>query len=356
MNRLSLLLISLTILTSSCNDDFPINSDWSDNTLVMGILCTSDTAQYIKINKSFLGEGDVYEMAKVSDSIQYASVLDVSLIEYSIISTSDSPFNESNWKRTTRDTIKLVRTDEIRKSEVNPEGEAGTFATDHNYLYKTTAPLVDGYKYKLYIKIPGKIQPVWAETYMISKLVTSNPSINESRKIFMNEGYTMKWESAIYAKIYQPKIRFNYIEFANGDTVDKNITIEYPMQTVDALRTPDPYETGIDLNQSVGGSDFYKNLAQKIESNQQVKRRFKSLDFIFLAGGDDFNTYLNVSQTELSYGQSTPEFSNIQNGNGLFDNRFRYEIKGRILSVSSIDSLVNGSFTKHLNFDVNLAQ
>lgn len=356
--KLHLILFSFfIILFPSCSDDFPINSNWSDNTIVMGLLNSTETVQYLKINKSFLGNGDVYEMAKESDSIQYNTVLKVCLVEYSIISTSGSPYEESNWKPTNRDTIYLERTDSIQKSVYNSVGIPGDFGTDNNYLYMTKSNLIAGYKYKLIINVPGKNDVVWAETYMISNLVTTKPAKNEplTTKIFIEKAYSMMWKSAIYGKIYQPKIRFNYIEFALGDTVDKSVIIDYPMQTVDAVRTADPYETGIELEQSVGGTEFYKRLAQKIEENHSVGRRFKSLDFIFLVGGDDFNTYLNVSNTELSYGQSTPEYSNIQNGYGLFDNRYHYEVKNRIISNSAIDSLVNGSITGHLSFDINLA-
>jgi len=66
------LLLFLLLILSACNDDFPINSEWKDITIVYGLLNASDTVQYIKINKAFLGEGDVYAMAREADSIQYS--------------------------------------------------------------------------------------------------------------------------------------------------------------------------------------------------------------------------------------------------------------------------------------------
>ena len=112
IHKLGILLVAIVLLTA-CNDDFSINSEWEDITLVYGLLNSSDSIQYIKINKAFLGEGDVYEMAAVSDSIQYANELNVHLIEYEIIDKNTTPYNFDNWERTTREPILLTRTDEI---------------------------------------------------------------------------------------------------------------------------------------------------------------------------------------------------------------------------------------------------
>jgi len=349
-----LIFIIFPFIFSSCNDDFSINSEWEDNTIVMGLLQSSDTAQYIKINKSFLGEGDVYEMAQVADSIQYSSELRVQLIEYIIIDANSSPFQSNNWKRTTRDTIELYRTDEIEKNKINSDGEDGTFGTDKNYLYKTKEQLIDGYKYKLLVLIPGKSQPVWSETYMISKLITTKPSVNESRKIEMSsevQPYTVKWKSAVFGKIYQPVVRFNYIEIAGNDSTYHSLLIEYPMQSVEEMRTPSSYDNGTELEQSVGGADFYRSLGQKIPEDPTVRRVSTTIDFIFLSGGKSYETYLNVSQTEVSYGQTVPVYTNIYNGYGLFDSRYKFEVKEKILTVSSLDSLSNGRFTRKLNFE-----
>jgi hypothetical protein len=349
-----LIFLIIPFVFSNCNDDFSINSEWEDNTIVIGLLQSSDTAQYIKINKSFLGEGDVYEMAQVADSIQYPSELTVQLIEYIIINPNSSPFQSNNWNRSTRDSIILYRTNEIEKNELNSNGEEGTFGTDKNYLYKTKEQLIDGYKYKLLVVIPGKIEPVWSEAYMINKFVAIKPSIYESQKIDMsneNSPYAVKWKSAVYGKIYQPTIRFNYVEIAGNDSLYHSIILEYPMQSVEELRTPSSYDVGTEMEQSVGGTDFYRSLEQKIPENSNVRRVSTTIDFVFLSGGKNFETYLNVSQTEVSYGQTTPVYSNIYNGYGLFDSRYKYEVKGKILNVSSLDSLANGRFTSKLNFE-----
>jgi len=75
-----ILLALITCFLASCETDLDINADWEEITIVYGILNPNDSIQYIKINKAFLGQGDPYEFAKVSDSLYHKDSLDVTLI------------------------------------------------------------------------------------------------------------------------------------------------------------------------------------------------------------------------------------------------------------------------------------
>ncbi len=336
--------ISLITL-NSCNDDFSINGEWQDITMVYGLLNSSDTAQYIKINKAFLGEGDVYEMAQVSDSIQYSAILDVSLFEYKIIDESISPYEPGNWERTTRDAIQLLRTNEIPK-------DTGVFANDENYLYKTNEQILEGYKYILEIINPETGKKVWSETYMISKLVVSNPKQSSYFKIFMNKEvmvYKTEWKAAVFGKVYQVALRFNYYEVLNYDTTKHSVLFNYDEQTINEVR--EPGKLAFEMKQKIGGVDFYERVANSIFEKPGVVRIAGRLDFIYYVGGQSYSTYMSVSKSGNNYGQSSTAYSNIKNGKGLFDCRYKYDkIDGIMLTYASIDSLNRGRYTKHLNF------
>jgi len=342
----TVIFISIIAL-QACNDDFSINGEWQDITMVYGLLNSSDTAQYIKINKAFMGEGDVYEMAQVSDSVQYNTILDVSLIEYKIIDKSLPPYKPENWERTTRESIKLERTNEIPKDE-------GVFANDKNYLYKTTESIYDGYKYILEIVNPETAKKVWSETYMIHKLVVTNPKMSNLSKISMNQEfkpYFTEWESAIYGKVYQVALRFYYYEIENYDTTKHSVIFYYNEQTVNEVR--EPFEIGLKMKQKVGGVDFYQRVANSINEKPGIVRIASKLDFIYYAGGSSYSTYLSVSKAGSNYGQSSTAYTNIKNGKGLFDCRFKYDkLTGKQLTNASIDSLHRGRYTKQLNFAI----
>ncbi|MFN8165188.1 MAG: hypothetical protein U0X76_03195 [Bacteroidia bacterium] len=64
---------------SGCSTDFDVVAPYKELIVVNGLLDPLDSIHYVRISKAFLGEGNVYEMASVSDSVNYADVLDVKL-------------------------------------------------------------------------------------------------------------------------------------------------------------------------------------------------------------------------------------------------------------------------------------
>jgi hypothetical protein len=344
MKRTTLLLLTFAFIFVSCDDDFSINDKWQDITIVYGLLNNTDTAQYIKINKAFLGEGDVYQMAAVSDSIQYSANLDVKLIEYKIIDTELDPYFTTSWERTDREPIILYKTNEIPKKE-------GVFGNDVNYLYKTTETLYDRYKYVIEIVNPETNKKVSSETYMIYNLKVVSPNIDVRFKVDMsNERHTFatSWKSAVYGKIYQVQLCFNYLEIINNDTIKKSVYFKYPEQKNSVVTLPG--RQGSEMQQPVGGVDFYQKIASNVDKKDNVKRIFSGIDFIYDIGGQSFTTFLSVSNAVGSYGQIPAAYTNIKNGKGIFDCRKSYKIQRKMITNASLDSLSRGRFTKHLGF------
>ena len=66
MHTIKYILFGLWILffMNSCETDFDTTTDWEDITVVYGIIDQNDSMQYIKINKAFLGEGNVLQFAQ----------------------------------------------------------------------------------------------------------------------------------------------------------------------------------------------------------------------------------------------------------------------------------------------------
>ena len=64
MIRKTLLTLFLLTFLASCDNDLEITSDWKDIPVVYGILNSQDSVNYVKLNKAFLGQGDVMMMAQ----------------------------------------------------------------------------------------------------------------------------------------------------------------------------------------------------------------------------------------------------------------------------------------------------
>ena len=61
-------MIALAFI-ASCDNDLDIIAEWKDISVVYGILNAQDSVHYVKLNKAFLGQGDVYDMAQEFDSL-----------------------------------------------------------------------------------------------------------------------------------------------------------------------------------------------------------------------------------------------------------------------------------------------
>lgn len=362
MRYIHFILFAALLMVSACNDDFDINGEWEDITVVYGLIDASDTAHYIRINKAFIGQGDIYDMAQVHDSIYYTKNIGVYLIEYELVTGGEyNPYIDNNWQRTTTDTIELHYTTEIHKNNTDQEGNPGTFNSTENVLYKTTYPLKNGRRYRLEIHIPGK-EKVWSDTYMIDKFALLGSLEKNIYQLNLNreENFVehVDWYMPVYAKFFQTIINFNYFEYdiINFDTSYHTTQLTYPEMFIGEVRGPADPMINYVTKAEIGGVDFYQRLSTEIpEKSSEIKRVMIDMDFIFLAGGADFYNYLRVSQTQGGYGQDPAGYSNIRNGIGLFDSRFKYEVKGKLMTNPSMDSLSRGRFTKKLNFS-NIAE
>ena len=75
--KIILSLISFFLLfIFSCSTDVNVNGEWDDIPIVYCVLDQSAEYQYVKVNKSFLGNKPASEMAQHSDSLFYKKEYD----------------------------------------------------------------------------------------------------------------------------------------------------------------------------------------------------------------------------------------------------------------------------------------
>jgi len=292
--------------------------------VVYGLLNQNDTVHVIKLNKAFLGNENAYTMAKVSDSLFYKNAT----------VTLEKIKDGSNIK-----TINLI--------PVYYPKDTGIFATDKNIVYVTHEKLDSSCIYNLNINIPGKA-PITSSTSLISGLTVLNPVDYAANTIGFDttSSYEVSWNSTPGARLYELTLRFNYYEILNGDTTLHHLDWVQNSTLSSTLAGGEP------LSLDISGSSFFQFIANKIRPVQGIIRiaSQKTLDFIFLAGGDDLSTYIEVSSPSNTIVQEKPFYTNISNGIGLFSSKFDKTIKGKELSSNTIDLLAKCRFTKNLRF------
>ena len=67
-------VLFFSLVLSACKTDIDLIGDYQTTPVIYGLLDQSDSLHFIKINKTFLGRGNAFEMAQVSDSSYFENV------------------------------------------------------------------------------------------------------------------------------------------------------------------------------------------------------------------------------------------------------------------------------------------
>jgi hypothetical protein len=302
-----LLIPVLTLLAIlyliSCEEDFEMNAPYQDITVVYGLLDQGSDSIFIKINKAFLGEGNVLEMAKIEDSSIYVNGLQATIEEWQ---------GENKMKTDTLETTMITNKD------------TGIFYNPYQVIYFTTYEPNQDLQYKLNILVNDK--QVTASTYLVNNFSIKKPNAGSPFISFTpNTIGEVEWVSAKNGKRYEVVIRFKYKElwFDNPDTIDKYIDWTLP-----TTKSKDA-DGGEPMSISYLNNGFYTLLESRVpysdaSEEAQVSERFTNgVDFIFSVAAEELNTYMEVNEPSNSIVQEKPDYTNIYNGLGLFSSRFR---------------------------------
>lgn len=321
----------------SCEDEFDVNAEWKDITIVYGLLDVNDTIHYIKINKAFLNEEtSAIELAQNIDSIHYPDILSVVLEEY--VKGNPYPVNIIHLER-----------------EYIENKEPGIFNYPGQYLYRTPGDNtqlnpVATYLLKITNEETGKI--ISSRAGMIQGLEPLRPIPNGHISFYPSSYYEISWSTGKNAYFYNLEVKAYYTEREKGSSIWLD-TIELKWPIFSYRRSPDL--GGLDLmTTKIQGAAFYQFMASQVlqksgenRINPSWERKFLNFEFIYSSGGEEIYYYINVNKPSIGLIQKKPEYSNIDNGYGVFSSRnhFKFEVR-----LANVDSLIEYSITKDLNF------
>lgn len=311
----------LSFLFTFCNNKLDVFDNWQDHTIVYGLLNASDTQQIIRVSKAFLGEGNAYNMAQITDSIYYNKPISVKIEEW---------LNGN-----------LVKTISFHKDS-SIARDSGVFAYQKNYYFVTNEALNADALYKLNIQIDGKT--VSSETKLINNFNLQNVPAAIS---FTSTFFKFSIKTPANARLVQPNLRFFYYELTATDTTKHFFDIKLPIYTTNTI---DGNEI---INVEFPSVKFFENVANQIKNNDQVIKRVPaqgSVQIITYAGSNELYAYMQVSAPSTSLSMDKPSYTNIINGIGLFTSRYTKRETPKPLAQRTVDSLAMGIYTKHLKF------
>jgi hypothetical protein len=309
MKNISLILSAFAVLFTACETDFDVNAKWEETTVVYGLLDASTDTQYVRINKAFLGEMDALQMAQYADSINFGiDDLDVKIYKWDYNQLIDS---------VALDAVYTIRDGYIFNDTI----VVYEFINENSFLK-------NGFEYELVVinlitgnRVSSRTELVESFSFggMDDKFSFYKPFNPDTIKFTFEN---VKWTKAENATIYQLVVRINYTE--NNDTL--YLDWVQPLEDEDAT--------------ILEGKKFFSFLeANSIEgkqlevTNPDLIRRFQKVDLFLTAGTSDLHNYIQVNEPITGIAQQRPEFTNINNGIGLFTSRYSLEKIG-VLELS----------------------
>lgn len=319
----------LVLFAYSCSNELVLIDDKEEISIVFGFLSSTDTAQYVRIQRAFVDpEISALEIAKNPDSLYYKD-LDVKLIH-------NNTGNEYS----------------LKEVDGNLEGyvkEEGVFAQSPNTLYKIltdSIELIEDDSYTIKINRGDKFSVVEATTVFVPEPKISKPNDDATFSFPPIGDAIVKWKPEDNLKVFDVNFYFN---IKQQDLTKPTEPFKDTIIVWNAGRNiiPSPYQLNIE------GNKFFQYMVGALEANENIRRRFVTFDVEIVGAGSELVDYINVAQANLGItsSQEIPSYTNMSEGLGIFSSRNTTRNTNIRLTPSTLDSLINGNVTSSLNFE-----
>ncbi len=326
--RLSTVAIALALILASCEVPFNPTAPADATPYIMCVLNPKDSAQYVRIQRSYVCQENAYNFSKNSDSVYYpAEDLIVKLTRFD---TLDGSIME--------DPIILYPTNEITK-------DSGQFATAGHYVFKTTEPIYSEFDYELSVKITRINKTYTSRIQPLGSWNLAGAFSTEQRKTRYNLYHPerINYFQDLTPANYPQLVRFLYLESVQGKTTPKYI--EYLQEFTVDENSPES-----DLMSYLGDNFLYRFIQREIPVIPGARRIAIGVDFMIQLADSNLILYQRCLDPDTKY-LYQPEFNNIRNGGvGLFASRYKLTIFGKAMKPEELDSISIGRFTRKLNF------
>ena len=335
------------LFISSCTTDFELNAEYDEIPIIFGILDQSVDTQFVKINKSFIGNGDNSTYAAINDSSLYTNVIG-RVEEYVDGALTETFPLEEMW---------VTNLDE------------GIFYTDSQkvYFFVPTAIakpyLNEDATYKLIVDVSEEAQPIEAETNLIKgselnwDIITSNGAIingiifADASTAAENDYLTSspKCTPGGNADKYEFKLRLHFTEVTFAG-VSSEKYVEWNLGEVIVVNG--------NLKKEISGEAFYSAINNKLAGyayEADVDKRIISKDnieIIVTAANENLSLFMGINEPATGVVTEQPVFTNVEGGVGIFASRFSRNLFS-YLSLHSSYILSYGAETSAYKFCID---
>ncbi len=325
----------LGISLHSCDNEFSVNDQREEVTVVYGLLDAAVDTNWVRIERGYLGMAPAEQSFDIPDSLYIPdSLLTAQLIGESPTGTLTNPIP-------------------LRMDQGSKQLEPGLFTTDDYRIYYTDRKLAEDYIYHLEIKrLDNGDELIRASTEMVginreengrpAGFRMKNPVQGQTPPRFL--GPITFFESK-NAAIYEVDIYFYYKEYdiATKQSVNKTLKIDY--ETITGSTGQGEVST-----RKKYLSNLYEAIANRLEPTNEKLRFFRWMKIDVWAGGEQLAKYIELNRPSGGIAQSKPEFPQIENGAGLLSSRTLLEVDNVSLEGNELLSYYLNPILCDLNF------
>jgi hypothetical protein len=349
------IVIIASLIQFACNNEIEINGEYEDIHIIYSVLNPSQQRQFIRINRAFLTDDNVYDAALVPDSTNFAHKIDVVVQEFD----KNSVLVRTYYL----DTIHVQRTGDIFSGGTQPvyyfDAENVFQILNYNSLTKDTIWFNPDNSFVLKVNNHQKGLYSEAETQLIPSITINKPSSFSQFISFISDNtINIEIKSSPRGKVYEAKFILYYREeFLENPNEQIYKQIEWKLGRLRANRL-----TGNeDIFISYVPATFFSILNSTIPVKDNVKRFFGKpiihglidvhvdVQLVLTVGTDELSTYIDVNSPSSSIIQDRPTFTNISNGIGIFTSKRILKINYELNSLTRSE-LKNNPLTSPLNF------
>lgn len=361
MRKLAFAGIILSLLWAGCSTEVELNAPYKSSTVVFGLLDPSADTQWVRVNKTFLGEGNNLEYAQVRDSSEY----DFSEFSRLVV---ERWFNGE-----------LQEEFPLQPITISNKDLNGIFYAPEQTVYFFPTPaggLDEESEYRLVCDFHNR-PDVTASTDIVrsggvsfqipqpgSAFVLAQTGFGNS--VNYNDNVTIKWSPAENTELYDATLRFLYHERVYTDASHTELVSEtdrFVDWNIGQFQSEDLMLQGGYYSLSFNAEPFFAYLGSVIPANPNVVReigyfdgtRTRCFEIYMALANEELRTYFEVNSPVTGVIQERPTYTNVSGGLGLFASRSRIGV-GQLSLVANnsqngnLNALVYGVYTGDLGF------
>lgn len=320
-------------LLASCEVEFSPNAEWKEVPVVYCILDQDEDTTWARVEKCYLGEGNIYSYSSVSDSFNYPEgYLQIALLAY-----------DNNGQ--------VVDSMPFAYTVLDRDSGDFAYAGQPVYCSRTRNHLSADYTYVLKVRraADGSLLTASQPVSLVVKTrdnVISKPSNTQMFGFYDHTPGSstafcrIEWPALRNARLYQPMVRFYYV--VEGDTTYIDLKCKSVLGKTNGTTFSTDYSRDM----------FLSEVEARLKNDPREKLYAKKVDIYLLACSEELNAYMNTVSSANCIEQSHEIYTNMTEGLGVVASRRTHLRKTVPADTSVADNRGLYYFLK--NLDINM--